>query len=97
MPEAQRQPQSDYFLFHGGERGVFELVSFRAHLIRSEGQVLGLVVVMVAPLLSHLGLANQEKIVVQRVVRAVCDQLGQPGQPLRISGGPPEPHPPSHG
>ena len=34
--------------------------------------------VIAPPLLSHLGLADLEKIVVQRVVRAVCDQLRQP-------------------
>lgn len=34
--------------------------------------------VIAAPLLSHLGLADLEKIVVQRVIRAVCDQVGQP-------------------
>lgn len=55
-----------------------------------------LVVCVVAPLLSHLALAGQDKIVVQKVIRAACDQLRHCCL-LAFLGSSLEPDPPSNG
>ena len=73
----------DFFLIplHLRERCVFTFVSFSygAKLLPSEGQALGLVVVCHSGTFAESFVVGRpgKKVVVQRVVRAVCDE-GRP-------------------
>lgn len=76
------------------ERGVFIPVLFRAHSSGLQGKHWGYgSFVIVAPLPNHLGLTGQGKIAVQRVVRAVCNQLRRPLLSRRIFWWPLKPDP----